>query len=89
MSFEERKAVLEEFRSVDLVIPNIGGADSKPAITAIMPSFVVIGSDWAKKDYYKQMDFTQEWLDVNGITLIYIPYTEGISTTKIKERLSK
>ena len=89
MSFEERKAVLEEFRSVDLVIPNIGGADSKPAIRSVMPHFIVIGSDWAKKDYYKQMDFTQEWLDVNGITLIYIPYTEGISTTKIKERFSK
>lgn len=89
MSFEERKAILEEFRSVDLVIPNIGGADSKPAITAIMPSFIAIGSDWAKKDYYKQMDFTQEWLDHNGITLVYIPYTEGVSTTEIKRRINE
>jgi len=89
MSFEERKAVLEEFRSVDLVIPNTGGADSKPAILSVMPSFIVIGSDWAKKDYYAQMQFTQEWLDNNGITLIYVPYTEGLSTTEIKRRLSK
>ena len=50
----------------------------------VQPDFIVIGSDWAKKDYYKQMNFTQEWLDENEIVLIYIPYTQGVSTTEIK-----
>lgn len=87
MSYDERRKVLEGCRYVDKVIPNTGGADSKPAIISVKPDFIIIGSDWASKDYYKQMGFNQEWLDEQGIVLIYVPYTLGISTTQIKERL--
>lgn len=48
---------------------------------------LVVGSDWAKKDYYAQIGVDQEWLDSKGILLCYIPYTEGISTTQLKERI--
>lgn len=87
MSYEDRKEVLLACRYVDEVIPNSNGEDSKPAILSVKPKFVIIGSDWAKKDYYKQMNFTQEWLDENDIILIYIPYTENISSTIIKNKL--
>ena len=87
ISYEDRKAVLEACVWVDAVIPNIGGADSKPSILQVNPDIIAIGSDWAKKDYYKQMQFTQDWLDENDIMLLYIPYTEGISSTEIKRRL--
>jgi glycerol-3-phosphate cytidylyltransferase-like family protein len=88
MSYEEREAVLREFRSVSDVVPNIGGSDSRWAISLVKPDLVVIGSDWARKDYYKQMGFTQDWLDERGIGLVYLPYTRGISTTDIKLRLA-
>ncbi len=87
ISYEDRKAVLEACVWVDAVIPNICGADSKPSILQVNPDIIAIGSDWAKKDYYKQMQFTQDWLDENDIMLLYIPYTEGISSTEIKRRL--
>lgn len=87
MSYEERRAVLEEFKSVSRVIPNEGGADSKPAILSVDPDIIAIGSDWAVKDYHSQMSFDQYWLDSHGLSLIYIPYTEGISSTEIKRRL--
>ena len=87
MTYDERKEVLLSCRYVDEVIPNTDGEDSKPTILTVQPQFLVIGSDWAKKDYYKQMNFTQKWLDENNIILIYIPYTENISTTLIKEKL--
>lgn len=89
MSYKERKTVLLSCRYVDEVIENIGGADSKPAIIKVHPDFIIVGSDWAKKDYYSQMQFTQEWLDEQNITLLYLPYTEGISTTEIKKRLNE
>ena len=88
ISYSEREAVLLACRYVDMVIPNIGGADSKPAIEMVSPDLVVIGSDWARRDYYKQMQFTQDWLDAHNITLAYVPYTEGISSTAIKARLA-
>jgi glycerol-3-phosphate cytidylyltransferase len=87
ISYEERKEVLLSCRYVDKVIPNTEGEDSKPTILDVNPKFIVIGSDWAKKDYYKQMNFTQKWLDDNGYVLIYIPYTDSISTSLIKEKL--
>ena len=87
MSYSERKAVLMACRYVDAVVDNIGGVDSKPAILNVIPDFVVIGDDWAKKDYYAQMQFTQDWLDGNKIQLCYVPYTVGVSSTDIKARI--
>lgn len=87
MSYKEREAVLKEFRSVKFVVPNEGGADSKPTILSIKPTIIAIGSDWARRDYYSQMSFDQDWLDQQGISLMYIPYTDGISTTDLKRRL--
>jgi len=86
-SYKERKLVLEACRYVDEVIPNMAGADSKPSILSVMPDIIVIGSDWARKDYYAQMQFTQDWLDEYDFGLAYIPYTKGISTTRIKGQL--
>ena len=87
--FEDRKAVLESCKYVSKVIPNIGNEDSKITISLVKPDYVVIGSDWARKDYYSQMNFTQDWLDNNNIGLVYIPYTDGISSTKIKSLMKK
>jgi len=83
-SYTDRERILKSCIYVDKVIPNSGGADSKPAILSVKPDFIVIGSDWAKRDYYAQMGFTQGWLNDNKIGLIYVPYTEGISTTEVK-----
>lgn len=87
MSYQERARVLLSCRYVTRVIPNYGGADSTPAIEMTSPDIIAIGSDWARRDYYSQMGFTQNWLDDRGISLMYIPYTAGISSTAIKARL--
>lgn len=89
MTYAERAAVLLACRWVSGVVINVGGADSRHAIDEVKPDLIVIGSDWARKDYAKQMGFTQDWLDERGIGLIYIPYTDGISSTNIKARLNK
>lgn len=85
--YSARKKVLEDCIWVDRVVENTGNEDSKPSILSVRPDIIAIGDDWAKKDYYKQMQFTQEWLDENDYLLVYLPYTKGISTTQIKERV--
>jgi len=87
ISYADREAVLLACRYVDKVIPNTGGTDSKPSIEEVWPDIIAIGTDWARRDYYAQMKFDQDWLDERGIALIYIPYTQGISSTAIKERM--
>ena len=90
-NYASRERVLRDSRNVDLVIANKTGSDSKPTILKAVTyyekfyqRFVVIGTDWAVKDYYKQMDFTQQWLDENWITLCYVPYTEGLSSSQLR-----
>lgn len=85
-SYEEREEVLRSCVHVFDVVPNSGGADSRPTIEAVQPDIIAIGSDWARKDYYAQMGFNQDWLDERQISMIYIPYTSGISTTNLKAR---
>lgn len=86
-SFMERKEVLESVRYVDEVIENVGGADSKVAIVSVSPQVIAIGSDWALRDYCSQMGFTQVWLDEMQIKLVYLPYTDSISSSEIKRRM--
>lgn len=86
--YEDRKAILESCKYVDCVIENYGGSDSKESIlSAQIVDVIAIGSDWARKDYYKQMGFDQDWLDEQGISLIYIPYTKGISSSLLKTKI--
>jgi len=88
ISYEDRKEVLKSCRYVKDVVPNIGNQDSTIAIEMVEPSIIAIGSDWAKKDYYSQMGFTQDWLDRRGIGLVYFPYTENISSSLIRKNLN-
>ena len=88
MRYGERWEVLNACRHVDDVVANVGGADSTKAIELVQPDLIVVGSDWVRRDYHAQMGFDQDWLDVRGIGVCYIPYTQGISSTVIKARLS-
>lgn len=87
MTYDERLKSLLSCQYVSNVIPNISGKDSKPTILSVKPDIIAIGDDWIHKDYYKQMDFTQEWLESQGIILVYIPYTKGISSSEIRKRI--
>jgi glycerol-3-phosphate cytidylyltransferase len=88
LTFDQRKDVLESCRYVSQVVANVGGSDSKKTIEMLdSVDVIAIGSDWARKDYYAQMEFDQDWLDEKNISLIYIPYTKGISSTFIKGNL--
>ena len=33
------------------------------------------------------MGFSQEWLDLRDIVMVYIPYTKGVSSTIIKQKI--
>ncbi len=87
LSYKEREISLLGCQYVDRVITNTGCSDSKPSILDVGPDIIAIGDDWAKKDYMKQMNFSQEWLEENDILLVYLQYTKDISTTDILKRI--
>jgi len=86
-SYRQREAALLACKYVDRVVTHAHGEDSKPTILSVRPNIIAVGDDWANKDYYKQMGFTQEWLDAKKIVLAYLPYTKGISTTELIEKI--
>lgn len=88
-TYYERKEMLLSCKYVYDVVMNIGDEDSKATITTLInkPDFIVIGDDWATKDYYKQMGFTKEWLYKQGISLLYVARLRPLSTTEIKMRI--
>lgn len=89
MTYEERATVLSALSHVDKVVPNTGGWDSKPAIEAVRPDLIVVGYDWAGKDYLGQLGVTQAWLDQRGIGIQFVrhPWTHTISSTNIRGRV--
>ena len=89
MNLEERTSVVEACRFVAGTVCNIGGMDSTIAIEGVDPDLIIVGSDWARRNYYDQMGFDQDWLDQRGIGLLYLPYTQGISSSEIKARLAR
>lgn len=55
-------------------------------IEEVCPDVLAIGSDWAKKDYYSQIDVDQDFLDEQRIAMVYIPRLGTLSSTELKER---
>ena len=78
-SYEERKMMLEAIRYVDLVIPENEWGQKAKDIQEYHADVFVMGDDWEG-----QFDELQAYCEV-----VYLPRTEGISTTKIKEDLEK
>ena len=84
MAQTHRMAIITELRTVDNVVLNTGGSAQATLILESKADLLVIGDDWAKRDYYTQLGITQRWLDVNRIQLVYVPRTGDWSSTAIK-----
>lgn len=78
-SYEDRKLILEAIRYVDEVIPENCWEQKVDDVVNNNIDVFVMGNDWEG-----QFDFLKEYCEV-----IYLPRTDGISTTKIKQDLHK
>ena len=82
MDYEQRKLVIENIKDVDCVIPQ-NTLDYREILEKIRPNYVVHGDDWKegvqKNTRQQVINVLKKW---NG-ELIEIPYTKGISSTKI------
>ena len=76
-SFEDRKKILEAIRYVDEVLPEYTWEQKIDDVVSNNVDVFVMGDDWKGK-----FDFLKDYCEV-----VYLPRTEGISTTKIKQDL--
>jgi len=86
LDFEQRKFIVENIKNVEKVIPQ-NTLDYVPNLLNERPDFVVHGDDWKegtqKSTRQRVIDTISDW----GGKVIDLPYTQGISSTKLNEKI--
>ncbi len=88
MNYEKRKIVIENIKGVKNVIVQ-DTLDYRPNLERIKPDIVVHGDDWKEgvqaKTRKQVIDTLAQW----GGKLVEVEYTDGISSSSIKETIKK
>lgn len=88
LNYEQRSLVVSNLKGVAEVVPQFT-LDYRPNLEKIRPDFVVHGDDWKDgiqaKTRQQVIDKLAEW----GGKVIDVPYTKGISSTMLNERLKE
>lgn len=79
--YATRKEIVEAIRYVDLVIPEKSWEQKLDDVKRYDIDVVVMGDDWAGSDRFDYLKAHCE--------LVFLPRTDGISTTEIKEGLGE
>lgn len=88
MKYEERKEVVNNIKGVELVVPQ-DSLDQVENLKKFKPEYVLHGDDWKdgpqKELREKVIETIKEW----GGQLIEVPYTQGVSISKLDEELAQ
>ena len=85
IKFEERIAIVEAIKYVDKVVPQIS-MNKMDAFKELKFDALFHGSDWQGSDMYNQI--VEEFAAV-GVDVVFLPHTDGISSTLIREKANK
>lgn len=77
--YEERTAIVGAIKYVDQVVPQID-KDKMAAWERYHFDKMFVGSDWKGTEQWEQYE---KMLAPKGVEIIYLPYTEGISSTEL------
>lgn len=85
INFDERSAIVQACKYVDKVIPQTM-MDKYEAWKEHKFDVLFHGDDWKNSDTYNEIE---NKLKIEGVEFIYFPYTKGISSTLIREKLAR
>lgn len=77
--FEERIEIVRSCRYVDAAVPQYD-MDKLTACKKLGATYLFVGDDWYDTEKWKKYE---EQFAREGIKIVYFPYTQGISSTKI------
>lgn len=83
--FEERKAIVDAIKYVDEVVPQTS-MDKFEAWKKLHFNAIFHGDDWKGSTLYKKIE---EKLSSVGVDMVFLPHTDGTSSTILSEKLSK
>jgi len=84
LSYDQRKIVIESLRDVGMVVVQ-RTLSYKDNLEVIRPDYVLHADDWRSGPQVKIRKEVIETINKWDGILVEIPYTEGISSTKLKE----
>ena len=80
--FEERCAIVEAIRYVDRVVPQLS-MDKLDAYEKYKFNAIFHGNDWQNTSTYNNII---EAFKPLGVDIVFLPHTEGVSSTLIREK---
>ena len=85
--FEERCEIVKAIKYVDEVIPQID-KDKLGAYNRMLHKFdkMFVGSDWQGSDAW--VKYEQQFAQL-GVEIVYLSHTDGISSSILREKISK
>lgn len=83
--FEQRKAIVEAIRYVDKVVPQTS-MDKFAAWQDLHFDIMFHGNEWQGTELYNR--YEQEFALVD-VKIIYLPHTEGISSSMLRNKILK
>ncbi|WP_428817371.1 phosphoenolpyruvate mutase [Clostridium butyricum] len=86
MKYDERKEVIENIKGVIEVIPQ-DTLDQVSNILKVRPDYVVHGDDWKEGQQKELRDKVINALNTYGGQLVEVPYTKGVSISKLDQEL--
>lgn len=81
--YEEREAIVKAIRYVDKVVPQ-ESRDKIAAWQKLHFDKMFVGDDWKGSALFSEVEKT---LKPHGVEIIYFPYTQGTSSTKLSKVL--
>lgn len=83
--FEERKAIVEACRYVDRVVEQTS-MDKFAAWETVKFDAMFHGDEWKGSELYNR--YIEEFKKV-GVDIVFIPHTQGISSTELSKKLNE
>lgn len=82
--FEERKVIVEGIKYVDKVVPQIH-RDKFSAWERFLFDVMFVGDDWKGNALFNELEVKFKKV---GVDIVYFPYTRGVSSTLVKEKIN-
>ena len=81
--YAERSAIVEAIKYVDKVVPQ-KNRDKIAAFNEFKFNKMFVGDDWKGKQLFVEVE---EYLNKNGAEVVYFPYTQGTSSSILREKV--
>ena len=81
--FEDRIEIVRNCKYVDAAVPQYD-MDKLTACKKLGATILFVGDDWYATDKWQEYE---KQFAVEGIRIVYFPYTQGTSSTKIRKAL--